>query len=217
MKKTFTSLLLLVASALLSVGALAEKADSNKPMNIEADALRYDDLNQTSVFTGRVVITKGTIIIRGARVDVRQDPEGYQYATVTAEPGKLAYYRQKREGVDEYIEGESESIEYDSKADIVKFIKRAVLRRYTGATLTDETTGELITYNNSTDVFTVDGTVTNPTGGVAGGPTRTRVRAMLTPRNAASAPAGTAPTTPPAGALPKPALRPSTTLGGEPK
>ena len=78
-------------------------------MNIEADALRYDDLRQTSVFTGRVVVTKGTIVIRGARVDVRQDPEGYQYGVVTAEPGKLAFYRQKREGVDEFIEGEARS------------------------------------------------------------------------------------------------------------
>ncbi len=217
MKKRFTSLLLLVVLALTSIGALAEKADNNKPMNIEADALRYDDLNQTSVFTGNVVVTKGTIIVRGARVDVRQDPEGYQYATVTAAPGKLAFYRQKREGVDEYIEGESQTIEYDGKTDIVKFIRQAVLRRYTGATLTDETTGALITYNNATDVFTVDGAVTNPAGGVAGGGAHTRVRAMLSPKPVASAPAGTAPVaTPPAG-VPTPALRPSTTLGGEQK
>ena len=94
-------------------------------MNIEADALRYDDLKQTSVFTGNVVLTKGTIVIRGARIDVRQDPEGYQYGVVTAEPGKLAFYRQKREGVDEFIEGEGEVIEYDGNADHVKFIKHA--------------------------------------------------------------------------------------------
>ena len=50
---------------------MAERADRNKPMNIEADAMRYDDLKQTTVFTGRVVVTKGTIIIRGARIDVR--------------------------------------------------------------------------------------------------------------------------------------------------
>ena len=76
--------------------ALAEKADRNKPMNVEADALRYDDVNQTSVFTGKVVVSKGSILIRGAKVDVRQDPEGYQFGTITAEPGKLAYFRQKR-------------------------------------------------------------------------------------------------------------------------
>lgn len=220
MKNPYASLLLLAACALISGGASAENADRNKPMNIEADALRYDDLKQTSVFTGRVVITKGTIIIRGARVDVRQDPQGYQFGTVTAEPGKLAFYRQKREGLDEYIEGESEIIGYDGKADNVKFIKRAVLRRYTGATLNDETTGELITYDNTTDVFTVNGAVTAPASGSAGnaGPTRTRIRAMLTPRNGASSPVGAAPVAVnPAAPVLVPALRPSTTLGGDKK
>ena len=62
--------------------ANAEKADRNKPMNVESDALRYDDLQQTSVFTGRVVLTKGTILIRGARIDVRQDAEGYQLSLI---------------------------------------------------------------------------------------------------------------------------------------
>lgn len=181
----------------------AETADRDKPMNAEADALRYDDLKQTSVFTGNVVITKGTTIVRGERVDVVQDPEGYQQAVAIAAPGKLAFYRKKRDGVDEYIEGEGERIEYDSRADTVKFIKRAVVRRYNGATLVDETTGALIVYNNNTDVFTVDGgaenrTAANPTG---------RIRAMLSPR--AATPGTPAP--PPAG--PAPSLRPSTTLG----
>ncbi len=201
---------LLLASALgaLAAGpALAEKADQNKPMNVEADALRYDDANQTSVFTGKVVITKGSILIRGARVNVRQDPDGFQYGVVTAEPGKLAYYRQKREGLDEFIEGEADTIEYDGKADRVKFIKRAELRRLRGAAVADEMTGSLITYDNSNDVFTVDGGPGSPSiaPGVPGG----RIRAVLSPRTSASAPA-------PAPAAPA-QLRQSTILGGEKK
>ena len=190
---------------------IAEKADRNKPMNIEADALRYDDLKQTSVFTGRVVLAKGTITIRGAQLNVRQDPEGYQFGQVIAEPGKLAFFRQKREGVDEFIEGEGEVIEYDGRADTVKFIKRAQLRRFRGAVLNDEMTGGVILYDNTTDVFTIDGGVARGTTGAPGG----RVRAMLTPKPDASAnpPA-------PSGAAAQqlaPVLRPSTTLGGEKK
>ncbi|MBE7940422.1 MULTISPECIES: lipopolysaccharide transport periplasmic protein LptA [Ramlibacter] len=190
------SIAIVLSLALLATGAAwAERADRNKPMNVEADALRYDDLKQTSVFTGRVVVTKGSIVIRGARIDVRQDPEGYQYGTVTAEPGKLAYYRQKREGVDEYIEGEAETIEYDGKADKVKFIKRAEMRRIRGGALADEMVGSLITYDNTSDVFTVDG---GPASPAVGG----RVRAVLTPRGAASAPAA-----PAAGAALKPSIQ----------
>jgi lipopolysaccharide export system protein LptA len=203
MKIHFSSLILIAALAVgVAFPAAAETADRNKPMNAEADALRYDDLKQSSVFTGNVVITKGTTIIRGERVDVNQDPEGYQQAVAIAAPGKLAFYRTKREAVDEYIEGEGERIEYDSRADTVKFIGRAVMRRYEGATVSDETTGGLIVYNNLTDVFTVDGGANNRTAANPSG----RVRAVLSPR--AAVPSAAAP--PPAG--PVPSLRPSTTL-----
>ncbi|HSN78833.1 MAG TPA: lipopolysaccharide transport periplasmic protein LptA, partial [Rhodoferax sp.] len=95
----------------LSVGPVhAENADRDKPMNVEADALRYDDAKKVSVFTGKVVLTKGTILIRGEKLEVRQDEQGYQYGVVTAESGKRALFRQKREGVDEIIEGEGETI-----------------------------------------------------------------------------------------------------------
>jgi len=207
MKHPFSLLLSGLLGLLACAPALAEKADQNKPMNVEADSLRYDDVNQTSFFNGNVVITKGTILIRGAKVNVRQDPEGYQYGVVTSAPGKLAYFKQKREGLDEFIEGEADSIEYDGKADRVKFIKSAELRRLRGATVADEITGSLITYDNSTDVFTVDGGPGSPSAvpGTPGG----RVRAVLAPRPAASA-APAAPT-PPA------QLRQSTTIGGEKK
>ncbi len=203
---------LLALALACALPAQAEKADRNKPLNAEADALRYDDLRQTSVFTGNVVITKGSIVIRGGRVEVTQTPDGFQRATITATPGQLAYYRSKRDGVDEAIEGQGELIEYDGRADTVQFTRQAVLRRYVGASLADETSGGQIRYDNSTDVFTVDGraqsnrTAANPSG---------RVRATLAPRVTA-APAGAASSAPAAApATPPPRLRPSLSLGGD--
>ncbi len=208
--------LLLLAALVCPLGAAhAEKADRAKPMNIEADALRHDELKQTSVFSGRVVMTKGTIVLRGARLDVRQDAEGYQHGVVTAEAGQRAFFRQKRDTLpgapDEYIEGEGEVIEYDGKADKVRFITRAELRRYRGNALSDEITGAVIVYSNLTDVFTVDGqrsTGTNAAGDApaAGG----RVRAVLAPKDPPAGAAG-APAAAPASA---PVLRPSNALGG---
>lgn len=185
---------LCLTAALWCAGtAQAEKADRNLPLNAEADALRHDDARQTSVFTGNVVITKGTILIRGDQVEVRQDAQGNQFGVVLGKPG---FYRQKRDGVEEFIEGTGQRIDYDSKADTVKFTGNAVLKRFKGTQLNDETTGNVIVYNNTTDVFTVDGgaanrTPQNPTG---------RVRAMLTPvpkegATPAPAPAPAAPAT----------------------
>ncbi|TXT36574.1 MAG: lipopolysaccharide export system protein LptA [Comamonadaceae bacterium] len=179
----FLSLFLVTAAP----WAGAEKADRDKPMNVEADALRYDDLKQGSVFTGRVVLTKGTILIRGDRLEVRQDPQGYQFGLVTAEPGKRAFFRQKREALDEYIEGEGERIDYDGRADTVKFTTQAQLRRYQGVTLNDEFNAGVIVYNNLTDVFTLDGAPVAGASGSAGQPGAPagRVRAMLTPKKEA--------------------------------
>lgn len=189
----------LLAGALGAGLAYAERADRNQPMNAEADALRYDDARQTSVFTGNVVITKGTIIIRGARVEVRQDAQGNQFGLVTGNPG---FFRQKREGVDEFIEGQAQRIEYDSKADTVRFSGAAVLRRFRGAVLNDETSGGEITYNNNDDTFAVDGRAATPTASNPSG----RVRAMLTPVPKAGAEAGQR-------GVPVP-LKPSGQLGG---
>ncbi|MDZ7890263.1 MAG: lipopolysaccharide transport periplasmic protein LptA [Rhodoferax sp.] len=176
MKKTVLSLSVLLVLSGLVGSVRAEKADRNKPMNVESDALRYDDLKQVSIFTGNVILTKGSILIRGSQIEVRQDPEGYQFGLVTGSPDKQAFFRQKRDGIDEYIEGEGDTIEYDGKADTVRFVKKAQMRRLRGTTLADEVTGAVILYENLTDRFTVDGapkTAAAPAG---------RVRAMLTPK-----------------------------------
>jgi lipopolysaccharide export system protein LptA len=167
----------------------AEKADRSKPMNVEADALRYDDLKQISIFSGNVVLTKGSIVIRGARLEVRQDAEGYQYGLVTGSAETPAFFRQKRDGVDEFIEGRGEIIDYDGHADTVRFKQQAELRRYRGTALADEVTGAVIVYDNTTDKFTVDGTPKS-SAAPAG-----RVRAMLTPKPEAAASAPAAPVT----------------------
>ena len=225
----YSSSLLISLALLAAMPAVAEKADRDKPMNAEADALRYDDLKQTSVFTGNVIITKGTTLIRGTRVDVVQDAQGYQQAVAIAEPGKLAYYRTKRDGVDETIEGEGERIEYDGRADNVKFIRQAVMRRHVAGKLADESHGELIRYENTTDVFTVDGSVQpRPTANNPSG----RVRALLSPRSPAPVVSSGTVTAPEAGAAaqagavrpqpattaaPLPGLRSSSTLSSDKK
>ncbi len=180
-----------LAVSLFCVGAVhAEAADKDKPMNIEADALRYDEAKQTSVFTGNVVLTKGTIVMRGRQIEVQQDAQGNQVGVLTGTAATPGFFRQKREGLDEWIEGEGVRIEYDSKSEVVRFTGSAVLRRYRGPQINDEARGSLIVYNSATEVFTVKGdeagrNAANPSG---------RVRAMLTPIPSE----GAAPATPPA-------------------
>ena len=60
--------------ALCTAPVGAEKADRNKPLNVEADSGRYDDLKQVGTFSGNVVVTKGTLTMRAAKIEVRQSP-----------------------------------------------------------------------------------------------------------------------------------------------
>ena len=170
--------------ALASLPALAEKGDRDKPVQIEAEEPgTVDLLKQVVVFNGKVVISQGTMTIRADRVEVRQTPEGFRAATAIGSDAHPASFRQKRDGVDEYIEGQAERIEYDGRSDVVRFIDNATVRRLRGATVGDEVSGNLITYDSVAELFSVQGkpasTPSNPSG---------RVRAVLTPA-AASPPA----------------------------
>ncbi len=161
---------------LLATGtALGERADRFKPTQVEADRMDYDDVKQVNVFTGSVVLSRGTMLIRGDRMVVSQDPEGYQYGTTT---GRLASFRQKRDGVDEWIEGYGEEIYYDGKTEVVTLRRKAKVRRLEGTRVMDEIDGPLIVYDSRTEQFNVQ-------GGQASGPTasgNSRVKVVIQPR-----------------------------------
>lgn len=164
-----TGLLALAALALAS-GAFAERADRDRPVNIESDRMSADDAKRTAVFEGRVVLTQGSLSIRADRLEVRQDAEGFQYGIANGAPVK---FRQKREGTNEYVEGEAERIEYDGKADLVQFFNRARLRRDGG----DDVSGNYISYNSRTEVFSV-----RSAKDAAAESRDSRVRAVIMPR-----------------------------------
>jgi lipopolysaccharide export system protein LptA len=159
-----------------SPAAFAEKADKDKPINLEADSAQYDDVKQVMVAEGRVLVTKGTLVLRAAKVEQREDPEGYQFMVATAKPAERVFFKQKREGLDEFMEGEAERIDYDGKADVMRLSGRAVLRRLRGAIVADESIGNLIVFNNTTETMRINGSPAT-----ANKPSQ-RVRMMLSPK-----------------------------------
>lgn len=164
-----------MALALMSIvgNVHAEKADREKPINLEADKVTVDDAKQVSTFEGRVVLTQGTLIIRGDRMEVRQDAQGFKTGITW---GNLAYFRQKRDGYDEYIEGWAERIEYDGRADKVQMFNRASMKKGN-----DEVRGNYISYDATTEFFQVTGS--GSANSKAPGPdNNNRVRAVLQPK-----------------------------------
>jgi lipopolysaccharide export system protein LptA len=176
--------MLLACCLLAPATGLAERADRDKPVNLEADTVTVDDNKQTATFIGKVVLTQGTLVIRGDRMVVQQDAEGFKYGVAY---GDLASFRQKREGLDEYIDGYAERIEYDSKAEKLQMFNRAYLKK-----TNDDVRGNYISYEVATEFFRVIGggkqaaTAANPEG---------RVRAVIQPKPKEKPPAGPPPLT----------------------
>ena len=214
-------------------------------MVVEADQPGTVDLQrQVVVFNGNVVISQGIMVLRAERVELRETTDGHRAASAIGSPGKPATWRQRRDGVDEtvegaadrielretpygyraasaiglpgkpatwrqrrdggndeVVEGSADRIEFDGRADTLRLLGNGAVRRLRGSTVADEITGAAIVWDNTAEVFKVQGgaaTAANPTG---------RVRAVLSPRpEPASAPAtSTAPVAPP--------LAPSRALG----
>jgi len=176
----------LVLSLLSGGHALAEQADRLKPMQVEADKMQHDEGRQLTVLTGNVQAVKGTLVMRAARMEVQQDSKGQQVARFWAEPGQRVFFRQKREGLDEFVEGEAVQAVYDSRQDLMTLTDRAEVRTLREGRLADQVQGQRIVYNNSTEVVNVDGRV-------QGSDSRQRARAVLAPRASASEPAVVAP------------------------
>lgn len=150
---------------------LAQNSDRDKPVNIEADRVTVDDRNKVHIFEGAVVLTQGSLTIKGDKLVVTQGADGFQTGVATAEGGRLASFRQKREVSGEYVDGEAERIEYDSRAEKAKLFNRAYVR-----SSGDEVRGQYIEY----DAVSENYLVTNAPGSApaAGG----RVRATIQPK-----------------------------------
>ena len=165
---------LVLCTSLLVWPCQAEKADRDKPMQIEADSMRHDEAKLLTQFTGKVVATKGTLVLRAARMEVQQDSQGRQVAKLWGAPSERVLFRQKREGVNEFTEGEAEEVTYDNQADVVILTRRAEMRILRGTEVANQLQGHSIVFNNITEVITVDGQPSQSA--------ERRVRATLVPR-----------------------------------
>lgn len=177
------SSLLLAAFLLLWIPAcFAERADRNATMNLEADQVTMDDAQHISTFTGNVRLSQGTLLIQGDKIVVAQDKDGFKHATVY---GNTAEFRQKREGLDEYVEGYGKRIDYDMRSETLNFYEKARLKRNL-----DEISGDHITYNAKTEIFQANGSAANSSNGPP-----QRVRAVLQPKTQNNPPSSSAPGT----------------------
>ncbi len=178
MKKNLFKVAAFCLCAALSFGAHAEKADQKKPTNIEADQMNSDEVNQTTIFTGNVVITKGSILIKAGQAKIVTDPEGYRYITLYAAPGSLASMRQKLDsGPNQWMEGYGKRIEYNDRDEVAQFFTEARGKKLEGSKVMEDIAGEYLSYDAKTEYYSAFNTNEGYSRAGAG-----RVRAVIQPK-----------------------------------
>ena len=164
----------LLVAAVLSLAAellLAEKADRDKPTQVEANRMSADDARRLNIFEGDVVVTKGTMRLTADRLVVRQDAEGFQFATATGRPARFRQRQDAKPGEKEgiWIDGEALRIELDDRNQKIELFDKARVNR--GC---DEVAGDYIAVDQRSDFYEVKG---GKDGGAKG-----RVKAVIAPK-----------------------------------
>ncbi|MDH3318480.1 MAG: lipopolysaccharide transport periplasmic protein LptA [Betaproteobacteria bacterium] len=149
--------------------ARAEKADREKPTQVEANRMTSDEARRISIFEGSVVLTKGTMQLKAERIVVRQDADGFQYATASGNPVRFRQKSDPRDGAEGvWIEGEAEHVEIDEKNERVELRDSARVTRDK-----DEVRGSYILYDQRSEFFSISSGKDEP---------GSRVRAVIQPK-----------------------------------
>lgn len=129
--------------------ASAERADRDKEIVVGADRLIADDANRTSTFEGSVVITQGTMRMTASKVTVKEDADRHKIYVASGSP---VTFRQKRDKVEEWVDGTAERAEFDDRNDVLRLYNRARVKSNQ-----NEITGDFISYDMKREVAEVSG------------------------------------------------------------
>lgn len=118
------ALLLVLAALGPWTAAHALRSDRLQPIHISADNAQVDDVKRVSVYTGDVVITRGTLRITGNTVTVYYD-KNYNMTELVSD-GDPATFRQLPDGDTEYRTARAQRIEYFATKGLMVLLGHAV-------------------------------------------------------------------------------------------
>lgn len=169
-----------LGSSLLAWEANALQSDKQKPTTIDADKMTYDEKANVNVFEGRVLLTRGSLVISGQKLTLTQKPDGSQHAVVTGEPAKFKQQRDSSTPDILMVKGEASRIVFDGKTNVVTLTGSAHIKKTDDDQITEEISGREIVYEQNTEYLSVKGSATGDSSG--------RVQAVIKPATQANTP-----------------------------
>jgi len=183
MKTPFPALIASIAACILSLAAQAAAAQGapapaqDEPDTvILSDTLHYDDVNKTSTFTGNVVLTRGSMTLRGDKLVTREDAQGNQFGTATADKGRVVTIRQENPEKFETIIATGLQADYAGSSGDITLTGQATVTRLICGQAFDNVRGARIIYHEKSGTYEAFG---GQNSAAAGG----RVRSLAQPQS----------------------------------
>lgn len=166
--------LIFVIVCLVSIFSYANtNPDESMPIKIEADHATLDQKQLITVFSGKVVITKGSLVVHANEGTATQDKAGDRTLLLTGDP--VTFVQKAEDGG--LIEGQGNKFDYNTKSGLAVLTGRSRVRK--GQNLI---VGDTLTYNTKTLVYSAQAT---PANGLQPTKTSGRITVILDGQNGA--------------------------------
>ena len=118
------SLLLLLAYHSL---AIALPNDREQPISLSADNATYNEKTGVAIYSGKVEIKQGSLLIKAEQITANTDTEG-KILTIVA-TGKPAYFQQQPTADKGIATAEAEEISYQALDGLISLKRNAILKQ----------------------------------------------------------------------------------------
>jgi len=116
--------IILFSLTLLSSPLWALSTDKEQPLEVEADNFHLDEAKQTTIYSGNVIITQGTMELLADKVTM-YSLEGKTEKMIAI--GKIVKFKQQPDGDQGIIHGEAKRFEYLVNKDVLVLTNKATL------------------------------------------------------------------------------------------
>ncbi|MCP3849904.1 MAG: lipopolysaccharide transport periplasmic protein LptA [Gammaproteobacteria bacterium] len=125
-KQLLSGVLLSLSLFSFPISAIALSSDRNQPINLEADHADIDDLKGISIYTGNVILTQGSMVIKSNKLTLYNDENNELVKAVAVGLNKkLATFKQRPEGKDKDFRARAITMIYYLDKDKIHLLKNA--------------------------------------------------------------------------------------------
>lgn len=129
----------------LSLNAsFALKTDNDKPVQITANSATANQKEKTTQFTGNVIMTRGSILVKANTANASQDANGNNTIILVGTP--ITFEQMNDDG--EKTEAQCNNFEYNTKTNLAVLTGRARVKKGDNVVM-----GDKLTYNTQTQVY----------------------------------------------------------------